>query len=243
MANTPLLELEGVDVVVGDKVLCSDITLTINEGECHILLGPNGSGKSSLLHSIMGVRPFELKGGKALFRGQDLRDLDTTARAQAGLGMAFQRPPRLTGVSVRSLAKAIGDGDHFDESVKQLGLEHLANREVNCGFSGGESKRFEILKLTAQQPALCLLDEPESGVDLEQVGVVGEAVNNLLDTSAPDGTDRAAIVITHTGFILESVHATTAHLMMNGKLVAEGAPQEMFDRIRSEGYSLVDVAS
>ncbi|AGP31463.1 ABC transporter ATP-binding protein [Corynebacterium terpenotabidum] len=239
--TTPLLELKNVSIAAvaddgSEKTICHDVNLTLNEGERHILLGPNGSGKSTLLAGIMGLHPFRITAGTATLRGEDITDLETEERAHAGIGLAFQRPPALAGVSVERLAAAIGASDRLDAVSESLGLDHLDDRDVNCGFSGGEAKRFEVMKLALQGPQLCLFDEPESGVDLEQVGVVGRAVSELLDAKDAEGRHRSALVITHTGFILDSLDATVAHLMVDGTIVSSGEPRAMFDHIRTNGY-------
>ncbi|MGO1464832.1 MAG: ABC transporter ATP-binding protein [Candidatus Corynebacterium faecigallinarum] len=238
----PLLELRGVNIAAVDEttgtetVICRDINLTIDDGERHILLGPNGSGKSTLLAGIMGLHPFRITAGTASLRGVDITDMEIEERAQAGIGLAFQRPPALAGVSVAKLAHAIGASDRLGAAEDALGLGHLGERDVNVGFSGGEAKRFEVMRLALQGPSLCLFDEPESGVDLEQVSVVGQAVSDLLSAPTDDGRARAGLVITHTGFILEHLDATTAHLMVDGRLTDSGDPHDMFARIRAGGY-------
>lgn len=236
MSANPLLELRGVDIAAGDNVICHDITLKINEGERHILLGPNGSGKSTLLAGIMGIHPFRISAGTALLRGEDITEMSVEERARAGVGMAFQRPPAITGVSVRRLADAINASGGVNSGLDKLALNHLSDRDIHCGFSGGESKRFEVLKLTLQSPSLCLFDEPESGVDLEQVKVVGEAISDLLTSTDDEGRPRAGMVITHTGFILNHLKADIAHLMVDGRLIDSGKPDEMFAAIQEDGY-------
>lgn len=239
--TTPLLELTNVSIAAvaddgTEKTICHDVNLTVNEGERHILLGPNGSGKSTLLAGIIGLHPFRITEGTATLRGEDITTLEIEDRARAGIGLAFQRPPALAGVSVDRLAAAMGASDRLDAVSGGLGLDHLDDRDVNCGFSGGEAKRFEVMKLALQGPQLCLFDEPESGVDLEQVGVVGRAVNDLLGSTDDEGRPRAGLIITHTGFILDSLDATVAHLMVDGTVVSTGEPRAMFDHIRTDGY-------
>lgn len=242
--TTPLLELRNVSIAAVDddgveNTICHDVDLTINEGELHILLGPNGSGKSTLLAGIMGLHPFRITAGTATLHGVDLTELEIEDRARAGIGLAFQRPPALSGVSVDRLAAAIGAAGRLDAASQALGLDHLDERDVNCRFSGGEAKRFEVMKLALQGPQLCLFDEPESGVDLEQVGVVGRAVNDLLSSRDVEGRPRSGLIITHTGFILDNLDAVdtaVAHLMVDGTVVSTGDAREMFDRIRVDGY-------
>lgn len=235
MSVAPLLQLERVSVAVDEAPICHEVSLTINEGETHILFGPNGSGKSSLLQAIMGVGPFTITAGTALLRGEDITSLDVTGRANIGIGMAFQRPPRMPGVTVAQFAEAMHAQSAVATAAKTLQLEHLRDREVNCGFSGGETKRWEIMKLLLQQPDLCLFDEPESGVDLEHVAVVGRAVRQLLAQPGRHG-QRGALIVTHTGFILDHLDATKAHLMVDGRIVESGEPHTLFERIRAHGY-------
>lgn len=234
--KTPVLELRGVEVSVAGDVICRNVDLVINEGEKHLLLGPNGSGKSSLMAAIMGVKPFEVADGVILYRGTDITGMDVEERARLGIGLAYQRPPALDGVQVRRLAQAIGVDGRLADAAEGLGLEHLLDRDVNVGFSGGEAKRFEVMKLELQSPSLCLFDEPESGVDLEQVDAVGGAVGKLLQTPDGKGRPRAGLVITHTGFIIDSIAPEVAHLMIDGTIVADGEPREMFTAVRRDGY-------
>ncbi|MDY5785414.1 ABC transporter ATP-binding protein [Corynebacterium sp. LK2510] len=230
-------------VTADGKPVCHDVNLTINDGETHILLGPNGSGKSSLLCALMGIRPFDIVGGTALYCGQDLTAMSLDERARAGVGMAFQRPPSLTGVTVKQLIAAMqpdpADSGTVPSSdpVEKLGLTHLLDRDINKGFSGGEAKRWEIAKLTTQSPRLCLFDEPESGVDIEQVKVVAGAISELMNTPLPDGKQRAAIIITHTGFILDGIDATIAHLLIDGRIQASDDAKQLFNHVRRRGYA------
>lgn len=236
MPTCPLLELHNVDIAADDTVICHNVNLTINDGERHVLIGPNGSGKSTLLAAIMGLRPFEIVAGTARFHGEDLADMSIEDRARAGIGLAFQRPPALTGVSVTRLAQAMGAGANLEQAAEIMGLNYLSTRDVNSGFSGGEAKRFEVMKLALQRPSLALFDEPESGVDLEQVAVVGRAISDLLDAPNAAGHSRAALIITHTGFILDSLNTDIAHLMVDGEIVESGDASDMLERVRHEGY-------
>ena len=221
--TTPALSLNNINISIAGKEICHDINLTINPGECHILIGPNGSGKSTLLCAIMGIKPFTITSGTILLNGVDITTYGITDRARAGLGLAFQRPIGLEGVSVRRLAHG-------------LGVDYLIDRDVNTGFSGGELKRWEVAKLELQDPQVCLFDEPESGVDLQQVGVVSTAINHLMSTPTASGKHRAALAITHTGFLLDGVDATAGHLMVDGRIIETANPRDLFERIRRTGY-------
>lgn len=230
-----LLELDGVSVSVGQTTVCRGIDLVINPGEVHVLFGPNGSGKSSLLSAVAGLSPFTLSSGTVGTRGQDITEATITERARAGIGIAIQNPPALAGVSISALAAALGATDRLEPLAQKMHFDDMLGREVNLGFSGGEVKRWEVLKLLLQQPHMCLFDEPESGVDVAAIAVIGNAISSYL---AADPANRAALIITHTGFILEHVAATHGHMMREGTMVAHGDPLNMFADIRTHGYTV-----
>ena len=150
--TTPALSLNNINLSIAGKEICHDINLTINPGECHILIGPNGSGKSTLLCAIMGIKPFTITSGTIFLDGIDITTCDITDRARAGLGLAFQRPVGLEGVSVRRLAHALGATHRLEAAAHRLGVDYLIDRDVNTGFSGGELKRWEVAKLELQDP-------------------------------------------------------------------------------------------
>ena len=233
-----MLELRNLTVAIEDTTILDGIDLTLPEGELHVLLGPNGSGKSSLLATIMGLPPYRVVSGEILFDGSPINDLDLTARAELGIGLAYQRPPSLDGVSVRSFADALGAADRLDQEAAALDLTDFLSRDMNVGFSGGEIKRWEVLKLVLQDPRLLLFDEPESGVDLEHVIAVGDAIRRVV--GAPDQKGRACsgLVITHTGLILNHVQADRAHIMKGGRILHSGDPQMLFGHIQSQGYTV-----
>lgn len=237
MSTAPLLQLDDVTVEVEGHAVCRDVSLTIDGGQTHVLLGPNGSGKSSLLNAVMGTGPFTITSGTVRLNGTDITDADITERARLGLGMSNQHPPALPGVTVARLAHAMAADDRLADAAEALNLDSLIPRDVNVGFSGGEVKRWEVCKLLLQQPLMCLFDEPESGVDLEHVSVVGRAIKELMASPAPNGCMRGALVITHTGFILDYVDSTRGHLMVDGRLVESGDAREMFDAIRRGGFA------
>ena len=231
-----MLELRDLSVSVGDKAILHDVTLAVNAGEVHVLLGPNGSGKSSILAAIMGLPPFDITKGEILYRGQDLSGLSIDERARAGLGMAFQRPPTLEGVSIAEFAAALDAGEALAAEAGALNMAGFTERDLIVGFSGGEIKRWEVLKLFLQEPDFLLFDEPESGVDLEHIAAVGAAVNKLVSQQARDGSKRGALLITHTGLILEHVRADKGHILSGGRLIHSGDPKALFQHIQKAGY-------
>ncbi|MDO8847056.1 MAG: ABC transporter ATP-binding protein [Coriobacteriia bacterium] len=237
----PLLQIEDLHVSVGDREILRGVDLTINEGETHVLLGPNGGGKSTLLNTIVGMPGYQVTKGRVLFKGVDLADLEIDERARMGIGIAFQRPPAVRGVKLRQLIEVAARGELTDDTVaaldEDLNLGHMLERDVNMGFSGGEAKRSEMAQLLAQMPELALFDEPESGVDLDNIAVVGAAMNALLkgEERISERT-RAGLIITHTGHILEFVNADVAHVLYSGRLACKGNPLDLIEEISSHGY-------
>lgn len=231
------LELRHVDIAAGETVVVHDASLTVEPGTLHILLGPNGSGKSSLLAGIMGLPPFDAVSGEIRYRDQRIDRLDLDERARMGLGMSFQRPPSLDEVTVEDLSDALGAADVYDEAADLLDLDGFRERAINVGFSGGEIKRWEILKLALQGPQFLLFDEPESGVDLEHIAAVGRAVDRLVRTPSATGEPRSGLVITHTGLILDYVNADMGHLMVDGRIIHSGPARGLFQHIQANGYA------
>ena len=186
---TPLLSVEGLRVRIGEREVLRGIDLAIAAGETHVLLGPNGSGKTTLLNTILGMPGYEVVDGSMTFKGVDLLPLTIDERARLGIGIAFQRPPAVRGVKLRQVD---GGGLRRPSSTRRASRQsprssssgEMLDRDVNMGFSGGEAKRSEMGQLLAQQPDLALFDEPESGVDLDNIAVVGGAIQRLLKGAA-----------------------------------------------------------
>jgi len=233
-----ILTLKGVSVTAGGQQVLRDIDLTIREGELHVLLGPNGSGKSSLLGAIMGLPAYTVTAGEIRFGGTRIDGLSPDKRAALGLGMAFQRPPSLNGVTLRAFSDALRANGTFAREAAALDLSGFGEREINVGFSGGEIKRWEILKLFLQDARFMMFDEPESGVDLEHISAVGGAIGRLVTTTDDDDTPRSGLVITHTGFILDHIHADRAHMMIGGRIVHSGEALPLFSHIKQSGYTV-----
>lgn len=237
----PLLEIQDLHVSVEDREILHGVDLVIPEGETHILFGPNGSGKTTLLNTIMGLSGYRVTQGRILFDGQDITHLPPYERARLGIGMAFQRPPTLHGVRLRDMVRlAAGNGDNLDIEglARRLNLTEHLDRDVNAGFSGGEIKRSELLQLKAQSPRLVMLDEPESGVDLENIQLIGQIIAELLQKTTHHHYERrvSGLIITHTGFILDYIEADRGHVLCNGVLQCSGNPREILQNIRQHGY-------
>ncbi len=247
-----MLLVEDLHVRVGGKEVLKGVNLTIPSGEIHLLFGPNGSGKTTLLMSIMGFEGYVVTRGRILYKGIDITGLPVYERARLGIGISFQRPPTIKGVKLRDLVKLVGkDGERVERISRELGLFEFMERGVNEGFSGGEIKRSELLQLFAQDPELVLLDEPESGVDVENISILGRMISRLLGVHLEDDEEhkkgkslleikkkkrKTALIISHTGFILDYVPADKGHLLLDGRIVCEGNPVEMFETIREHGY-------
>ena len=235
-----MLVVRNLSVAVGNRQILHDVNLELPVGETHALFGPNGSGKTTLLMTIMGSPRCRVLEGTIRFDGQDITGLPMDQRARLGIGMSFQRPPTVRGVRTRDILEACaakrGDGDSVAQIVDSLNVADLMDREVNHGFSGGEIKRSELLQLFAQAPRLVLLDEPESGVDLVNMGLVGKITNQLLEKELRRTRSRSGLIITHTGYILEYVHASKGYVMIDGELRSEGNPLDVLDCIKSRGY-------
>lgn len=242
--DTPLLAVEDLHVRVDDREVLRGVDITIGEGETHVLLGPNGGGKTTLLNTIMGMPGYTVTAGSIRFRGIELLGMPLDERARLGIGMAFQRPPSVRGVRLRQLiAVAASGGTGGDEHetlvgelTEELDLERMVNRDVNMGFSGGEMKRSEMAQLLAQRPSLALFDEPESGVDLDNIAVVGEAMNALLKGERANATGAAGLIVTHTGHILHYVNADAGHVLFNGQVACKANPLDLIEEIGRQGY-------
>lgn len=236
-----LLKIEDLHVSVGDREILRGVDLEIAEGETHVLLGPNGGGKSTLLNTIVGMPGYRITRGRIVFKGTDLADLEIDERARLGIGIAFQRPPAVRGVKLRQMLDVAAHAELAPDAVAaldaELDLGHMIDRDVNMGFSGGEAKRSEMAQLLAQMPDLALFDEPESGVDLDNIAVVGGAINRLLKgEERVFERRRAGLIITHTGHILEFVNADVGHVLYNGRLACKGNPLDLIEEISSHGY-------
>ena len=241
-----LLEIENLGVEVAGKRVLKDINLSIEEGETHVLLGPNGAGKSTLFLTILGFPQYNVVQGSIKFKGQDITSLTTAERVELGIGVSFQAPPSIRGVSVRDLLKIVSNQDmdeelnpRMQELAKQLKFsDEFLDRDVNLGFSGGEVKRSEILQLLAQMPDFTMFDEPDSGVDIENVELLASEIGTLLDKDKPQRSrKRSGLLITHLGYILNFVSADKAHVLIDGVISCSGNPSEILEDIRKNGFN------
>lgn len=232
-----LLVIENLHVEVEGKEVLKGVDLTIKEGETAILFGPNGSGKTTLLMSIMGFNGYNITEGRIIFKGTELNGLPPYERARMGIGVAFQKPPKIKGVKLKSILDIVSKNKDYEDFIDILNLSEHVDRDVNVGFSGGEMKRSEILQLLAQSPDLVLLDEPESGVDLENVKILGKVISILLEKhKLIKERKRSGLIITHTGYILDYVEADRGYIMLKGKIICEANPHEILKTIQKSGF-------
>ncbi|MEW6727451.1 MAG: ABC transporter ATP-binding protein [Bacillota bacterium] len=243
-----MLEVTNLTVAVDGKKILDGVNLEILPGETHILFGPNGSGKSTLLGALMGFSRYRVVEGSIIFKGHDITNMPVYERVRLGLGLSFQRPPTIKGLPMKDMLAICAHGRPISpELPAQLKMDEFMERDVNLGFSGGEVKRSELLQLLVQDPDLVLIDEPESGVDLENIDLLGKTINRLLQrgnlnlNGKPPRQKRsertkAGLIITHTGHILKYVNADVGHVMYEGHLSCHGNPLELFSCIQKLGY-------
>jgi len=238
-----MIEIKNLTVSVAGKIILKDVNLFIKKGETVALFGPNGSGKTSLLNTIIGIPDYRVKSGKIVFRGEDITELAIDDRAKLGIGMAFQRPPAVRGVKLKDLLRICMEkrGDfkekRINEFLRELDLLDFQSRDINLGFSGGEIKRSELVQLLAQDPDFIMFDEPDSGVDLVSINLVGKVINELLEKEKmASRRTKAGMIISHAGYILDYVNADRAYVMVNGTLLCSGNPRDILEDIKVKGY-------
>jgi Fe-S cluster assembly ATP-binding protein len=257
MSNTPELVVKDLHVAVEGKEILKGVSLEISKGEIHALMGPNGSGKSTFANTLMGHPKYDVTSGEILFRGENLLEMETDARARAGLFMAFQYPVAIPGLTFSSFLRAAlnarlaPSGGEDGQMPKKKGIapkefrellrekmtllkvdETFASRYLNDGFSGGEKKRAEILQMAILKPIIAIMDETDSGLDIDALRIVSEGVNALA------GPEMGVLVITHYNRILNYIKPDKVHVMMNGRIVTEGGP-ELALELEARGYDWV----
>ncbi len=238
----PLLRIENLHVAAGEFEILKGVDLTVRHGEIHALMGPNGSGKSTLASVLLGHPAFTVTEGRILYKGEDIATMPPTKRGTAGMFLAFQHPEAIPGVSVlQFLRQALSNRSGVDitvlearlkvmDAMKELGMESsFADRYLNEGFSGGERKRNEVLQMAVLQPELAVLDETDSGLDIDALRTVAEGVNRLA------GPERGFLIITHYQRLLDYVTPDVVHIFLDGRIVESGGP-ELAVRLEEHGY-------
>ena len=243
------LEIRNLHVQAGDKQILRGLDLSVSKGEIHALMGPNGSGKSTLANAIMGHPNLDVTEGQVLFKGEDITEADTDERARMGLFMAFQYPVSVPGVTVTKYLRTVPNAHRQAHGEEPIPLKEFrqtveaamkltnvpkefSSRYLNEGFSGGEKKRMEILQLAVQHPELAILDETDSGLDIDALRVVANGVNSVA------GPDMGVLIITHYQRILHMVAPSRVSIMFEGRIVKEGGP-ELVEQLERQGYGWV----
>ena len=243
------LEIKNLHVSVDDKEILKGLDLTVEKGRVHALMGPNGSGKSTLANVIMGHPELEVTEGSISFNGEDITEADPDERAQLGLFMAFQYPVAIPGVAVSKYLRMILNAQREARGEQPLKIKEFAaqareamdlanipqdfsSRYLNDGFSGGEKKRMELLQLALLKPQIAVLDETDSGLDIDALRTVAEGINKFT------GPDMGALVITHYQRLLHMVQPDVVHVMYDGRIVKEGG-KELVDQLEAEGYGWI----
>jgi Fe-S cluster assembly ATP-binding protein len=244
------LEIKNLHVAAGDKQILKGVDLHVRSGEIHAMMGPNGSGKSTLANAIMGHPGLEVTEGQVLFNGEDITEADPDERARAGLFMAFQYPVAIPGVTTAKYLRMVMNAHREARGEQPISLKdfrkqveaameltnvpkEFSSRYINDGFSGGEKKRMEILQLALQQPSLAVLDETDSGLDIDALNTVSHGVNTVAEQSG-----MGALIITHYQRILHLVKPEFVHIMFEGRIVKEGGP-ELVEQLEQRGYGWI----
>lgn len=245
--SSPQLKIEGLKVSVADKTILKGIDLEINGGEVHAIMGPNGTGKSTLASALMGHFKYEITDGSVTLDGQDVLEMDVDERARAGMFLAMQYPSEITGVTnadfLRSAINARREEGNeislmkfirqMDKKMELLEMDtEYSQRYLNEGFSGGEKKRNEILQMMMLEPRIAILDEIDSGLDIDALKVVAKGINEMRSS------DLGLLIITHYQRLLNYIKPDFVHVIMQGRIVKSGGP-ELAERLEAEGYDWI----
>jgi Fe-S cluster assembly ATP-binding protein len=248
----PDLEIRNLHVRAGEKEILRGLDLSVGGGEIHALMGPNGSGKSTLANAIMGHPNLEVTAGEIIWGGENITEADTDERARMGLFMAFQYPVSVPGVTITKYLRTVMNAHRSANGEEPISLkdfrqkvtaameltkvpEEFTRRYLNEGFSGGEKKKLEILQLALQEPALAILDETDSGLDIDALQVVAEGVNTV---AGQQGSELGVLIITHYQRILHLVQPSHVHVLYRGRIVKEGGP-ELVTELEAKGYGWI----
>lgn len=244
MTRDGILEVIDLHVNVADREVLKDINLSVEKEEIHVLMGPNASGKTTLVLTIMGYPNYKITGGRVNFDGEDLAGKDVSERARLGIGLAYQNSPDIRGVKLRDLLRFIAGEEPWNpvkqnedkiasRYLREVGLnpESFLSRDVNLGFSGGERKRSELAQVFAMKPRLMILDEPDSGVDIDSLKLIGQEIVRVVSKLG-----CSVLIITHHRHILDYLKSDVAHIIYDGRIISSGEPDVIIPKIEAVGY-------
>lgn len=239
-----LLRIENLHVSVGEQEILHGVNLEVNSGETHVFMGPNASGKTTLVLTLVGYPAYKVTKGRILFDGKDISSLRIDERARLGIGVAFQHPPTIRGVKLRDLLRLCAGLEPWNPTkercepfaskiLKEVGMDPglYLNRDVNLGFSGGEKKRIEVAQIFALRPRLMIFDEPDSGVDIDSLKLIGNRISSL---AAELGS--ATMVITHYRHVIPYIKPRVVHVLYDGRIVSSGNPNKIVEKLEKIGY-------
>ena len=239
-----LLRMENLHVSVGEQEILHGVNLEVNNGETHVLMGPNASGKTTLVLTLVGYPAYKITKGHILFNGKDISSLTIDERARLGIGVAFQHPPTIRGVKLRDLLRLCAGLEPWNPTkepnepfaskmLKEVGMDPrlYLNRDVNLGFSGGEKKRIEVAQIFALRPRLMIFDEPDSGVDIDSLKLIGNRISSLATELG-----SATMVITHYRHVIPYIKPRVVHVLYDGRIVSSGNPNKIVEKLEKIGY-------
>jgi Fe-S cluster assembly ATP-binding protein len=227
-----MLKIRNLTVSIDEEIVLKNLNLQVPDGQKVVLFGPNGSGKTSLFKTIIGLSKYQIKEGEIIFYDQSINNLSVNQRHDLGIAMMFQQPPKVEGVKLGEfVSRAFDLNGNLDTQAAKLKVNDFTEKGLNNGLSGGEQKRSELFQLFVDKQAkFYLFDEPDSGVDLENMDLVGKIINQLL-------AERSGLLITHTGDILNYIQADLAYVMIDGTIECSGSPKSILNQIKEQGYS------
>jgi len=244
-----MLDISDLTVSVQEndtkKIVIKQLSLHVDDGELHVIFGPNGSGKTTLFHAILGYPGFMIESGKIMLDGIDMTSLRINERIHHGLGMLFQNPPTIRGVTLNDIASFIADkkgyldpGNVIAKLAEQLKLESFLSRDLNRDFSGGEKKRAELFQVLLQDPTFLLLDELDSGVDVENIEIMCKVLNEFFFPASDNTTlhKKSGLIITHSGYLIKKIETCKAHVLINGEISCSGSANQLYDAIVENGF-------
>jgi len=227
-----MLEIVNLTAVVDGQIVLRDLNLVVKKNQTVALFGPNGSGKTALFKVIMGLADYQVKQGEIIFKGKKINNMTVDKRHELGLSMMFQQPPAVQGVTLKRLINQVSDKLKVArDTAEKIKVEEFLDKGLNVGLSGGEQKRSELFQMMINSQAqFYLFDEPDSGVDLENLQLIGEIIESMVEK-------KAGLIITHTGDILKFVQADLAYVMIDGQIICSGDSKTILDQITEQGYS------